>query len=80
MKAKEVYFFTNGTTMVFDSRGEQIPECQGCLLDVDIISKINEHCDKDTVFYFVDCSDWNDKTKSRIKLRWWFGGRKEGIE
>jgi len=70
MKAKEVYFFTNGTTAVFDSKGEQIRECQGCFLDADVIGKLNEHCNKDTIFYF---SDWNDKTKSLINLRWWFG-------
>jgi len=69
MEAKQVIFFTNGNIMVFDKEGEQISQCQGCILDVKIIRNLNKYCDKDTEFYF---GDWESKIKNPLNLQWWF--------
>lgn len=69
MKAKQVIFFANGNIMVFDKDGEQIPKCQGCILDIEVIKNLNKYCDKSTEFYF---GDWREKTKSPLNVKWWF--------
>ena len=71
MVAKAVIIFGDGTTMVFDTFGEQIRQCQGCILDVKIIKNLNKYCDEDTKFYKAD---WVHKTTKPLDwdLRWWF--------
>ena len=66
-----VVIFANGTIMAFDSLGEQIAECQGCILDVKIIKNLNKYCNEDTKFYK---GDWVHKTRKSLDLdlKWWF--------
>ena len=69
METKQAIIFTNGNIMVFNEKGEQVPECQGCVLDVEIMKNLNKYCDKNTEFYF---GNWGERTKSRLNLKWWF--------
>ncbi len=71
MVATAVIIFNNGTTMVFDTFGEQIVGCQGCILNVKIIKNLNKYCDEDTKFYK---GDWVHRTRKPLDwdLKWWF--------
>ena len=69
MKVGSVTFFTNGMTMAFDEKGEQISKLQGFILDAEIIDKLKKHCNKDTKFYFAD---WNKREKLSLNIKWWF--------
>lgn len=46
MKIKNCIIFTNGMVSSFDEKGEQVPECQGFILD--IANKLKSCCDENT--------------------------------
>ncbi len=46
VKIKECILFTNGMVGSFDNNDEQIPGCQGFILD--IADKLKENCDENT--------------------------------
>lgn len=58
-KVKHVIIYTNGNTMVFDEKGEQMGDFQGFILD--IAPKLLEVCDKDTAFSFSKWGEWEEK-------------------
>lgn len=48
MKVKTVLVAINGMVACIDEKGEQIPECQGFILDV--ADKLKELCDQYTIW------------------------------
>jgi len=66
MKAKEVFIFTNGLTIIFDENGNQIPELQqGNIFDM---RKILENSDINTKFHFSKFQEWSEE----LNLEWVF--------
>lgn len=49
-KIKECILATNGMVGSFDDNDEQIPECQGFILD--IADKLKDNCDENTKWTF----------------------------
>jgi len=72
-KLKKVYFFSNGMVMAFDEAGEQVPRCQGFMLDRDVTAGLRRHCDESTEFSFGKFRDGQIK----CDLRWWFEKRRK---
>lgn len=50
INVKNCIIWTNGLVSSFDEKGEQIPECQGFILE--IADKLKEHCDENTKWQF----------------------------
>ena len=75
-RARRVYMFQNGMVMVFDKEGEQIPECQGFILDEGIVERLRYECGKDTVFRY---GDWPKGQGIACNFKWWFE-KKEATE
>lgn len=69
MRVNKVIIFTNGNIMTLNYEGEQIAECQGCIMDVEVVKNLNKYCDEKTYFYF---GDWENKSRTRLNLDWWF--------
>jgi len=72
-KVKDCIVFTNGMVSSFDSKGEQISECQGFILD--IADKLKECCDENTTWKF---GNWEGGILD-AKFSWYWKKRKEDI-
>lgn len=65
-KIDAVWICDNGNVLVFDDKGEQVPEYQGFLFD--IADRLKEVCDRDTEFKFCRWQEWQKK----CNFAWWF--------
>ena len=74
MKVEKAIIFTNGMIMAFDEQGEQIPKCQGCILDIKVVKNLNKYCDEDTIFSFAK---WKERIYANLNLKYWFKKNKE---
>ena len=72
-KLKKVYFFSNGMVMAFDEAGEQVPRCQGFMLDKDVAAGLRHRCDEDTEFVFGKFQE----EQIKCDLGWWFEKRRK---
>jgi hypothetical protein len=70
-KIKNCYIFTSGMVMSFDEKEQQIPDCQGFILEV--ADKLKENADKNTNFYFAKWKGWSEP----LDFEWWFLKRKK---
>lgn len=69
VKIKECIIATNGMVISFDEKGEQVPECQGFILD--IAEKLKDNCDENTKWSFGLLKAnmnwyWKEKNKTEI--------------
>ncbi len=49
-RIKKCVIWTNGMVLSFDENGNQIPDCQGFILEIS--EKLRINCDEDTKFSF----------------------------
>jgi len=73
MKLIDVYIHTNGTVIAFNAEGKQIPECQGFILEDEVIKNLKKYADENTHFFF---SEWQ-KQLMNCNFSWWFKKQKE---
>ena len=78
LKVSEVVIWQNGNVMAFDKNDRQVGECQGCILDSNLVNNLNEYCDETTKFYMAIYSD-NEGASKRydMDVSWWFRKKKE---
>ena len=70
-KVKDCIIFTNGIVLSFDENGEQIPDCQGFILD--IAEKLKSFCDENTKWKFGEFGKW----AYDANLSWYWEKKKE---
>lgn len=70
MKVKNVVIFTNGMVSSFDDKGEQIPQCQGFILD--IAEELKNCCDEETKWQFGSYKNWIEDAN----LNWYWVKRR----
>lgn len=70
-KVKNCTIWTNGMVSSFDDKGEQIPGCQGFILEV--AGKLKICCDKYTKWSFGKYEEWLQEAK----LEWYWEKKKE---
>ena len=61
MRIKDCFIFANGNVACTDENGEQMPDCQGFILE--IAGKLKENCDKNTHFHL---------NRKDADFSWWF--------
>lgn len=73
MKLIDVYIHTNGEVIAFDKEGNQVPECQGFILEDEVVKNLRKYADENTHFFFAE---WQ-KQRMECDLSWWFNKRRE---
>jgi len=73
MKLIDVYIYTNGMVIAFNAEGKQIPECQGFILEDQVIKNLKKYANEDTHFFLAK---WQ-KQQMKCDFSWWFKKRKE---
>ncbi len=53
---KSVTIWQNSNVMAFNEHGQQVPECQGSILNERVRRNLKKYCDVHTEFRF---GDWN---------------------
>ena len=69
---KKCTILTNGMVMSFDENDEQIPECQGFILD--FAEKLKIGCDENTKWSYGKYGDWMEAAD----LSWFWKQKNEG--
>lgn len=73
MKLTNVYIHTNGMVISFNAKGKQVPECQGFILEDEIIENLKKYADENTHFFLAE---WR-KQCLECNFSWWFKKQKE---
>lgn len=55
-KIESCTIFTNGMVASYDKEGNQIPDCQGFILD--IAEKLKTYCDENTIWHLGKYGEW----------------------
>lgn len=77
-KVSEVVIWQNGNVMAFKENGRQVPECQiGCILNEELVKKLNEYCDETTKFYMAVFDEDTYTRRYEMNVDWWFKKKKE---
>ena len=69
MRIKEVHIWSNGNVKSFTDDKSYLKECNGFIMNENLIKTLNKYCDKNTEFSFGVIGE--EKMLS-MDLRWWF--------
>lgn len=70
-KVKSCTIYTNGMVISFDESGEQIPDCQGFILE--IAEKLKNCCDENTMWKLGEFGKWTNDAN----FSWYWERKKE---